>query len=69
MPMEGSAPRVVWGLIQRGPRAFPEMEAYGYLREADEEDGPLLRKGAGWDLLEVASHGLQTLRSSFGRPS
>src|SRR5215210_837440 len=51
MPMEGSAPRVVWGLLQRGPRAFPEMEAHGPLREADEEDGRVLRQRAqrgGW---------------------
>jgi hypothetical protein len=31
MPMESSAPRVVWGLFQCGPRAFPEMEAHGPL--------------------------------------
>src|SRR5215212_2561024 len=45
-----------------------EVEADGPIREADEEDGPVLRKGVWRDLLEVASHGLQTLCGSFGRP-
>jgi hypothetical protein len=43
------------------------MEADGHLREA-EEDGRVLSKGVLRDLLEVASHGLQTLCGSFGRP-
>src|SRR5215208_5674941 len=67
MEVEGSPPRLVRSVLQRGPRTLPEVEEDGHLREAHEEDGPVLRKGAWWDLLEVASHGLQTLRGSFGR--
>ena len=43
MPVEGHPSRVVWGLLKRRPRAFPEVEADGHLREADEEDGRVLR--------------------------
>ena len=43
MPMEGAAQRLVWGLLQRRPRAFPEVEEGRHIREADEEDGPILR--------------------------
>ena len=43
LPVEGHSSGVVWGLIQRRPRAFPEVEADGPLREADEVDGRALR--------------------------
>ena len=43
MPVEGRAPRLVRSLLQRRPRAFPEVEEDGYLREADEEDARVLR--------------------------
>jgi len=43
------------------------VEEHGHLREADEEDGRVLRKGVRRDLLEVASYGFQTLCGSFGR--
>src|SRR5215210_6430261 len=66
MPMEGSAPRVVWGLLQRGPRAFPEMEAHGPLREADEEDGRVLRQRAQQGGLEMAGDGFQEFSRSSG---
>src|SRR5215207_5967290 len=67
MPMEGSAPRVVWGLLQRGPRAFPEMEAHEPLREADEEDGRVLRQRAQRGGLEMAGDGFQEFSRSSGR--
>ena len=68
MPMEGCAPRVVRSLLQCYPRAFPELEADGHLREADEVDGQLLCQRACRDRLEVASDGFQALCSPFGRP-
>jgi transposase len=43
---------------------FREMDEDGHLREADEKDGPVLRKGARWGRLEVASDGFQELRSA-----
>jgi hypothetical protein len=67
MPVEGPPSRLVWGLLKRGPSTLPELEADGHLREAHEEDGPVLRKGAGWDRLEVAGYGLKALCGSFGR--
>src|SRR5215211_228342 len=67
LPMEGRAPRLVRGLRKRCPRAFPEVEADGHLREADEEDGRVLRQRARRGRLEVASDGLQALRGSSGR--
>src|SRR5215217_4113989 len=67
MPMESSTPRVVWGLLQCGPRAFPEMEAHGHLREADEEDGRVLCQRARWSGLEMAGDGFQELSRSSGR--
>ena len=39
MPVEGRAPRLVRSLLQRRPRAFPEVEEDGSLQEADEQDG------------------------------
>src|SRR5918994_4168570 len=68
MPREGPPPRLVRSLLQCRPRAFPEVEEDGTLREADEVDGQLLRQREWWDLLEVASYGLQTLCRPFGRP-
>ena len=68
MEVEGHPSRLVWGVLQRGPRTLPDVEADGHLREADEEDGRVLRKGVRRDRLEVASYGLQTLCGSFGRP-
>src|SRR5215208_2924814 len=67
MEVEGSPPRLVRSVLQRGPRTLPEVEEDGHLREAHEEDGPVLCKGVRWDRLEVASHGFQTLCGSFGR--
>lgn len=68
MPMEGHSSGVLWALRKRRPRAFPEVEADGHLREADEEDGRALRQRERWDLLEVASYGFQELSRSCGRP-
>src|SRR5215212_1808528 len=34
MPMEGSPSRLVWGLLKRRPRAFPEVERGRHIREA-----------------------------------
>ena len=57
------------GIGSGSPRAlstsvFREMDEDGHLREADEKDGPVLRKGARWGRLEVASDGFQELRSA-----
>jgi putative transposase len=57
--MEGHPSGVVWGLIQRRPRALPELEEDGRLREADELDGRALCQTERWDLLEVPSDGFQ----------
>ena len=65
--MEGSAPQVVWGLLQCGSRAFAEMEAHGPLQEADEEDGRLLYQRARRGGLEMAGDGFQELSRSSGR--
>ena len=54
-------------LLQCHPRAFPEVEADGHLREADEVDGRVLCQRARRDLLEVASDGFQALCGPFGR--
>ena len=43
MPVEGPPSRLVWGFLKRRPRAFPEVETDGHLREADEVDGRALR--------------------------
>lgn len=43
LPMEGHSSGVVWGFRKRRPRAFPEVEAQGPLREAFEVDGRALR--------------------------
>src|SRR5829696_7807299 len=68
MPVEGSPSRLVRGLRERRPRAFPEVERGGHIREAqEEEDGRVLCQGARRDRLEVAGDGLQALPSSFGR--
>ena len=67
LPMEGRSSGVVWGLLQRRSRAFPEVEADGHLREADEKDGRALRQRERWDLLEVASDGFQELSRSTWR--
>src|SRR5215208_5664661 len=67
LPMEGSPSGLVRGLLKRRPRAFPEVEENGSLREADEMDGRVLRQRERWDLLEVASDGLQELSCSSGR--
>src|SRR5215208_4101642 len=65
--MEGHSSGVVWALIQRRPRALPEVEENGHLREADEVDGRALCQRERWDLLEVASDGFQELSRSSGR--
>src|SRR5829696_1444236 len=52
---------------ERGPRAFPEMEAHGPLREADEEDGRVLRQRARRGRLEMAGDGFQEFSRSSGR--
>jgi hypothetical protein len=67
MPMEGPPPRLVRGLRKRRPRAFPEVEVDGHLREADEVDGRVLRQSARRGRLEVASDGLQAISRSSGR--
>jgi hypothetical protein len=64
---QSSPQRLVWGLLKRRPRAFPEVEEGRHIREADEEDGPILRQGARRDRLEVAGDGFQALPSSSGR--
>jgi hypothetical protein len=39
LPVEGGSSGLVWGVLKRHPRTFPEMEEDGRLREADEKDG------------------------------
>lgn len=54
LPVEGGSSGLVWGLLQRYPRTFSEMEADGRLREANEKDGRVLRQRTWRDWLEVA---------------
>ena len=67
MEVEGPPSGVVWSLLQRRPRALLELEEDGSFREADELDGRALYQKERWDLLEVASDGMQELSRSTRR--